>query len=257
MNYKEIGKQLDIAALEKEAIAQISLSKSITVDEAYTIQYENIQRRVNRGEQIIGIKMGFTSKAKMEQMGVHDMIWGRLTDDMHYLNGDKLDIAKFIHPRAEPELCFLVSKTIDREISIDEVGDFIEAVAPAIEIIDSRYKNFKFSLEDVIADNCSSSAFVVGNWESLSRDIRNLEVELLFDGETVQKGNTIDILGDPYASIVAASRLTHQYGFDIIEGSYIMAGAATPASYIKSGVHLLASVKGLGEVDLNVYTGIS
>ena len=252
MDFKKIGRTLDIAALEREAISQVSLEHKISVDNAYTIQYESIQRRVGRGEQIVGIKMGFTSKAKMEQMGVHDMIWGRLTNEMHFLNGDDIDLSNFIQPRAEPELCFLVSKTIDRAISLDEIGEYIEAVAPAIEIIDSRYLNFKFSLEDVIADNCSSSAFVVGNWESLNRDIQDLEVKLLFNGEVEQKGSTFDILGNPLESIVAASRLTHEYGFDIIEGSFIMAGAATPASYLKRGLHVQASIIGLGEVELNV-----
>ncbi|MEL6987101.1 MAG: fumarylacetoacetate hydrolase family protein [Bacteroidota bacterium] len=252
IDHKQLGRKLDIAALEREAIPQLTLDYQISVDDAYEIQFESIARRKGRSEKVIGIKMGFTSKAKMKQMGVNDLIWGILTDKMKVKTGGYIEIGNFIHPRAEPELCFLVSKNIDRELRMDEIGDYIEAVAPAIEIIDSRYQNFKFALEDVIADNCSSSAFVVGQWENITKTIENLEVELFFDGEVVQKGNTNDILGNPFQSIIEASRLTSKYNFTIKKNSYIMAGAATPASYLKKKSLVKARIQHLGDVDLNI-----
>jgi 2-oxo-3-hexenedioate decarboxylase len=196
--------------------------------------------------------MGFTSKAKMEQMGVHDMIWGRLTDEMQYQNGDDFPFQKFIHPRAEPEICFLIKKDIDSVISLENVKDYVEGVAAAIEIIDSRYQNFKFSLEDVIADNCSSAGLVIGKWHSPELSLDNLKIDLMVDGEIVQTGSSVAILGNPWESLVAAARLAAQYGETIKAGHVIMAGAATSAVYLKTGQKVSAKVESLGEVSLNI-----
>ena len=134
-----------------------------------------MEERYTRGDNFVGLKLGFTSYAKMEQMGVHDMIWGRLTNDMWIQNGDEVMLDKFIHPRAEPEIAFKLKKALDREISLEEIPDYIESCCAAIEIIDSRYKNFKFSLEDVIADNCSSSGFVLGEWQPLPESLNDFK----------------------------------------------------------------------------------
>ncbi|MFY0644664.1 MAG: fumarylacetoacetate hydrolase family protein [Bacteroidia bacterium] len=250
MNTSEIAQRLDKAASEAQAIPQISLSQDFDETTAYEIQRLSMEERYKRGDDFVGLKLGFTSFAKMEQMGVHDMIWGRLTSEMLYKAGRELPMNEFIHPRAEPELCFLVKKDIDREISLDEVGDYIEAVAPAIEIIDSRYENFKFSLEDVIADNCSSTAFVVGAWQNINQEIGELKMELVIDGEVIESGSSIAILGNPWLSVTNASRLAAKYKQAFPAGSYLMAGAATSAVFLKPGQKVLCRVENLGAVSL-------
>ena len=252
MNINQIAETLDKAAQEAKPISQISLEQPFTVKEAYKIQRISINQRYERGEKFVGMKLGFTSKAKMEQMGVHDMIWGRLTDGMLLKREGKLPFEKFIHPRAEPELCFLVKKKIDKEITLEEVKDYIVGVCAAVEIIDSRYENFKFSLEDVIADNCSSAAFVIGAWHPLDIPIEKLKIELVIDDEVVQSGTSAAILGNPLESVVAAARLALQYAKPIPMGSYILAGAATPAVYLKQGNSVKARVDHLGEVGFSV-----
>lgn len=252
MNIHTIAEILDTAAHNAHAVEQISLKHQFDLDDAYAIQKASLERRYARGEKLIGVKMGFTSKAKMEQMGVHDMIWGRLTDAMLIENGGSLSLNKYIHPRAEPEICFLVKKKIDRSLSIGEIKDYIEAIAPAIEIIDSRYQNFKFSLEDVIADNCSSTGLVIGAWSGVDTPLNDLEITLEIDQEVVQKGSSNAILGDPWESVVAAARLANQYGQEISAGDYIMAGAATPAVYLKAGQSVSASIQSLGDVAFKV-----
>ena len=183
MNYNKIAANLDEAVLNATPIAQISTEQSINLDEAYAIQSILIGRRYKRGEKSTGLKLGFTSKAKMEQMGVHDMIWGRLTDEMFYTNGGSIPKDKFIHPRAEPEIAFRISKPIDKALSIAEIMNYVDGVAVAIEIIDSRYKNFKFSLEDVIADNCSSTGYSIGEWKSTDHTVADIEMKLNVDGQ--------------------------------------------------------------------------
>lgn len=252
MNIKELAKIIDTAALKAQSVEQLSLQSNFSEQDAYAIQAASLERRYKRGEILIGLKMGFTSEAKMKQMGVHDMIWGRLTDAMLLENGGKMDLSKYIHPRAEPELCFLVKKTIDHELTFNDIGEYIEAVAPAIEIIDSRFKNFKFSLEDVIADNCSSTGLVVGKWQSHNMPLGNLNIELEVNGKTVHTGNSRDILGDPWKAVLAATRLASQYEQVIAEGSYLMAGAATPAVYLEKGDEVVAYVEYMEAVALGV-----
>lgn len=252
MNISELAKRLDNAAYHAEPIEQLSLTTSFDESTAYAIQEELLVCRYERGEKFVGLKLGFTSEAKMKQMGVHDMIWGRLTDHMLVENGGSLDLENFCHPRVEPEICFLVKKDIVRELSLEEAPAYIEAVAPALEVIDSRYKNFKFSLEDVIADNCSSSAFTVGEWMDAPADLTDLKMDLIIDETAVESGTSSAILGNPWKSVTNASRLAAKYGQEFPAGSYLMAGAATGAVFLKSGQSVSVQVAKLGSAGFNV-----
>ncbi len=246
------AERIDTAAISHTPIAQLSLEQPFSVDEAYEIQRQSIERRYARGETYIGVKMGFTSHAKMKQMGVHDMIWGRLTDAMLIPSGGTISLNNFVHPRIEPEICFLTSRDINGPISFDEALDYVQAVAPALEVIDSRYENFKFSLEDVIADNCSSSALVVGDWQDKHTDLSALKMEVFFNEERVQTGTSAEILDHPIHAFVAAARLAHQYHQPLPAGSLIMAGAATPATHLKPDLLVKETVENLGEVTVRV-----
>src|SRR5210317_910989 len=155
--------------------------------------------------------MGFTSVAKMKQMGVDDMIIGQLTADMWITEHQPLVRSQCIHPRAEPEIAFRLSKDITSPLSVDEVSSVVDGVAPAIEVIDSRYENFKFSLEDVIADNCSSSAFVIGAWQPLPASLNKLQMTMRFEGEVKESDSSNAILDNPYLSVCNASRLAAKY----------------------------------------------
>ncbi len=247
-----IAQEIHNAAMNAYEVEQISQNQTISLSDAYKIQELSIAHRYQDGESLIGLKMGFTSEAKMKQMGVSDMIWGRLTSSMLILNHGKTNFSKYIHPRVEPEICFLISRDIDGILNEDEVKEYVSGVAGAIEIIDSRYKNFKFSLEDVIADNCSSIGFVVGDWHPTNTPIQDLSIELFIDGETVETGNSNDILGDPWKSLAAATRLAHQYNQPIKAGMYIMAGAATSAAFIKPNQVISAKIQDLGTVTFEV-----
>jgi 2-oxo-3-hexenedioate decarboxylase len=182
----------------------------------------------------------------MEQMGVHDMIFGVLTSGMNVNNEGEMSMSQFIHPRAEPEICFRVGKEIDRSLSYEEVRQYVDGVAPAIEIIDSRYKDFKFSLEDVVADNCSSSGYVVGSWSSPDRELTDLGIRIHSNGEVKAEGSSNAILGDPWESMVAATRLSVKEGYVIPKGAIILAGAATAAFYLDSGSAIKVEIDDLG-----------
>ncbi|WP_443083586.1 2-keto-4-pentenoate hydratase [Variovorax sp. SRS16] len=234
---QEAAALLDGAAHARHDVEQFP-SGQFTLAQAYEIQRASIQRRIERGERHKGIKLGFTSRAKMIQMGVDSLIWGLLTDAMVEEDGGVVDLGRYIHPRVEPEVCFVTRRAIDAPLTALEAADCIEAVAPAMEIIDSRYRNFRFSLEDVVADNCSSAGLVVGAWSRNFDALANAGVRMQFDGRDVQVGSTAAILGHPLRSIVQASRLLHGAQMSLPAGSLIMAGAATAAEALRPGVHV-------------------
>lgn len=249
MNKQEIANILDQAAKNAQAVPQMAAANNMTLKEAYEIQRMAIQLRVERGENITGFKLGFTSKAKMEQMGVQDLIWGILTDEMELQQGETVNLNRWIHPRAEPEIAFRVNKDINRSLKLEELPEYLDAMAPALEIIDSRYENFKFSLEDVVADNCSSTGYVIGDWQPLSTEISNLKMDLLVDNNIVESASSAAILENPLQSVVELSRLVSQAGLTVKKGQVILAGAATAAVFLKPNQHLSARVEKMGSVN--------
>jgi len=251
-NINKFAETVDNAALNARSIKQLSETTPITVDEGYAIQAASFGRRLARGEKQVGVKMGFTSRAKMIQMGLSDLVWGRLSDRMLIEDGTEIDIKNYVHPRVEPELAFLLKKPLEGVVTVTEAMSAVEAVAPAMEIIDSRYRNFKFSLADVVADNSSSSGFVLGAWQTPNVDLSNLGMVMEFNGRPVQIGSSAAILGQPIRSLAAASRLSTDAGRPLEAGWVIMAGGATAAEALEPGLFVRNVVQELGFVSFSV-----
>ena len=230
-----LARTLDDAIAGAKAIPQISEHDSISVDDGYAVQAAAFARRLARGEKQVGVKMGFTSRAKMVQMGLSDMIWGRLSDAMVVEDGGAIEFKHYVHPRVEPEIAFLLKKPLAGNVTAAEAMAACEAVAPAMEIIDSRYKAFKFSLADVVADNCSGAGFVVGAWQSADVDLSNLGMVLEIDGRPVQIGSSAAILGHPMRSLVPAARLSSAAGGPLQPGLSVVARGAPAARALEPG----------------------
>jgi 2-oxo-3-hexenedioate decarboxylase len=241
---------VDDAARSARAIAQFG--DALTEADAYAVQAASIARRIARGERRIGMKMGFTSRGKMVQMGVQDMIWGRLTDRMLIEEGAAISLDRYVHPRVEPELAFLLGKPLSGVVTHFEVRAAIAGIAPAMEVIDSRFQNFKFSLSDVIADNASSAGVVIGSWSVPDLDVANLGMLMSFDGQPVQIGSSAAILGHPLRALVAAARLAGAAGESLNPGDIVLAGAATPAEALRPGIHVRLEVEALGTAEFSV-----
>ena len=246
-----IARMLDQAAHGARATAQLG-DKTLTVEDAYAIQKEAIACRERRGERRAGMKMGFTSRAKIVQMGVSDMIWGRLTDGMVVEDSGSISLARYVHPRVEPEIAFLLKKELIGRVTPLQALSAVEAIAPAMEIIDSRYEDFKFSLVDVIADNASSSGFVTGPWHRPDIDFSNLGLVMSFNGRAVQVGTTAAILGDPLRSLAAAARFAAEAGEPLQPGWIVMAGGATAAEALKPATWVEMEMQHLGRVAFSV-----
>jgi 2-oxo-3-hexenedioate decarboxylase len=248
----EFAKLLDEAARNATEVDQIDPNGKLSLDDAYAIQSASIQRRVARGERRVGVKMGFTARSKMIQMGIDDVIWGRLSSGMQIEESTPVKFSRFVHPRVEPELAFVLKKPLAGDVTAVEALAAVEAVAPALEIIDSRYKNFKFSLPDVIADNASSSGFVIGAWSDPHQDFSNLGLTLNINGTVKQVGSTAAILGHPLRSLVAAARLSAAAGEPLQAGWVVMAGGATSAEWIKPGQYISVEMERLGVAGFHV-----
>lgn len=248
----EMAAVVDEAARNATAIAQFTQTRDLGVDEAYVIQALSIERRLARGEKRVGMKMGLTSRAKMAQVGVSEVIWGRLTDAMRVAEGGSISLSRYVHPRVEPEVAYLLKAPLAGEVSNAAALAAVEAVAPALEIIDSRYRDFKFALADVIADNSSSSGFVIGNWCHPHHDVGNLGIILEVDGRPVQVGSTAAILGHPIRSLVAAARLVGRAGERLEPGSIVLAGGATAAHPLVAGTSVRGVFESLGNVSFKV-----
>lgn len=229
------AERLDQAALNAVPMTQLTVQDpDLTTEAAYGIQAALIGRRVSRGEHVVGVKMGLTSQAKMAQVGVHEMIFGVLTDEMQVREGSTVQVGRFIQPRIEPEIAFLLR------------DGGIVAAAPALEIIDSRYADFEFTAPDVIADNASAAAFVVGVWQPIPSGLDNLGVLLEVDGQVVQVGSSAAILGDPWRAFAAGVDLAARHGIELEDDWVFLAGAATAAVPLKAGLHVRAVIEKLG-----------
>lgn len=256
---RQLAATLDDAVRAAEAIPQLSASDPLTLDEAYSVQRAGIGLRRGRGEAVVGVKLGFTSKAKAEQMGVSDVIVGYLTDSMAIADGGVFDLATAVHPRIEPEVAFRLSRDIDPAAPPADLVDAVDGVAAAMEIIDSRYRDFKFSLQDVVADNTSACGFVIGEWLSPQQvrgrfDLADQPVTLWAREQRAASGSTADILGDPWQALPAVARMAAQHGHPLTAGSVLLAGAATAAIPLQTGL-VRADVGHLGTVSVRVVDG--
>ncbi len=231
-----------------------SLEPQLSVAQAYAIQNELVALRVGRGEKVAGLKMGLTSKAKMEQMGVRSPIFAVLTDKMERPCGGVLELAGSIHPKAEPEIGFRLARDINGRVTAEEALAACDAVCAAMDILDSRYRDFKFTLPDVIADNASCFGFVLGPWHPVPSmaGLSALRMTLSLNGKVVSAGSSEAIYGHPAQSLAALCSLLADSGRFLKRGSVVLAGAASPAVALKAGNRVEVSVEGLGAAVIDV-----
>ncbi|MGG1676075.1 2-keto-4-pentenoate hydratase [Neobacillus sp. NRS-1170] len=251
----EIVDYLYSAEKERREVVKVTDQyPELTIDEAYLIQEKLIQKRENDGARRIGLKLGLTSKAKQEMMGVHEAIYGYLTDDMLALEWEPLDYNKFIHPKAEPEIAFMIAEDLQgTNITAEDVLRVTKYVAPAIEIIDSRYLNFKFTLPDVVADNCSSSSFFIGSkWMSPKvLNLADIGMVMSKNGQVSQTSSSAAVLGHPATSVAWAVNKLGEAGKGIKKGDIILSGAISEAISFEPKDSILVQFAELGSVSFS------
>lgn len=242
-----LARILDDAARKATPVPMISLGhEDLTESDGYAIQRMSMRRRQARGEKVIGMKMGLTSRAKMVQVGVHAPIYGTLTDAMLVPDGGVVHMGLHCHPRVEPEVCFRLGAALSGAVGVEEALAACDGVCAALEVIDSRYENFKFTLPDVVADNASSARFILGPWRDPATDVSDLRMTMTA-GEQVQEGSSRAILDHPLNSLCAlVARVALEPGW------VVMCGASTAAVHLRDGMRVKLDVEGLGTVGFTV-----
>ncbi|HUN90953.1 MAG TPA: 2-oxo-3-hexenedioate decarboxylase [Burkholderiaceae bacterium] len=222
-------------------------------DDAYAIQDEILRRKLARGLRRAGLKAGLTSHAKMKQMGVSTPVFGFMTDDYAVADGSECKASELIHPKVEPEIAFVTSRPLRGPgCHIAHVLAATDFVIPGIEVIDSRYRDFKFDLKSVVADNTSAARFVVGGQPSRvdGLDLRTIGIVMEKNGEPVAFGAGAAVLGHPAAAIAMLANHLGARGQEIPAGTLILSGGITEAVAVKAGDNVTLRVQGLGSTGL-------
>jgi 2-oxo-3-hexenedioate decarboxylase len=249
-----LASQVDHAALSGETLTMLSAEHGeLDLHSAYSIQRASIARRLARGENLCGMKMGLTSLAKMQQMGVHDPIYGHLTDAMILEPGATLSLSGLVHPRVEPEIAFTLKADLRGTPSADEAMAAVGSVHCAIEVIDSRYTDFKFTLLDVIADNTSACRYILGKGYPLAGlDLGDLAMNMDVGGREQRCGTSAAILEHPALSLARLVSMLSRRDEGLKAGQTILAGAATAAVHVAAGDRIEVQVADLGSVSFSV-----
>lgn len=247
------SKYLDDAVTQRREVEAITKHQELDLEHAYAIQEAGLELRLARGERIVGAKLGLTSKAKQKQMNVDEPCYGWLTDAMQLPLETPAPLDQLIHARAEPELVFRMKSDLSGPgVTAHDVLDATAAVCGGLEVIDSRYEAFKFTLADVVADNTSAGRFVLAN-RRIGPDTQDLALlGCLFevDGELVSTATGAALLGHPAEAVAQLANHLGRRGKKIEAGWTILAGGLCGAVHLHPGTHVVATYAHLGAVGI-------
>jgi 2-oxo-3-hexenedioate decarboxylase len=245
------AQRLDDAALQAKAVPMLTAERPFGLNEAYAIQRAGAELKRTRGDALVGMKMGLTSRAKMLQMGVHEPIYGHLHRSMMLADGGTVTRTSHVHPRVEPEIAYLLAHDLEGPVTPAQALAAVECCCCALELIDSRYLDFKFTLPDVVADNASSSRFVLGSMRKpRDFDCGNLGMVLEKNGATAEIGSSAAIYDHPARSLAALVNQLASTETRLRAGMIVMTGGATAAIALGLGDHVRVRVDGLGSAEL-------
>jgi 2-oxo-3-hexenedioate decarboxylase len=244
----DLARKLDQAEREHQATPQWSAAQPLTLAQAYRVQSRRVALRCKRGDLVVGLKQAFTNRAMMQRMGVAEPVTGILCRDMQLADGGTLDMAHVFNPRVEVEVMFKLARPLPADATPEQALEHLESLAVAIEIVDSRYRDFRFVVNDVVADNASACGFVIGAWMPPSTEVADRAVTLEIDGAVVASGNTAAILDHPLQALCNLARLAARDGRPLVAGSLALAGSAIDPFGIAPGQQVRARIDGLGTV---------
>jgi len=218
---------------------------------AYRVQEQLIAARVGAGAAVVGRKIGATSKAVQEQLGVDQPDFGVLLDDMEYREDQVVPMARLLQPKVEAEVAFVLGEDLaEGELDIAQVRGAIDYAVAALEIVDSRIENWNISFGDTVADNASSGLFVLGRERRTLYDVEPVDVRMRMtvDGEEVSQGDGSACLGDPLEALRWLATTARDFGEPLRAGQVVLSGALGPMHPAHPGAHVEAEISGLGTV---------
>ncbi|WP_409304785.1 2-keto-4-pentenoate hydratase [Peribacillus sp. SCS-155] len=245
-----------LAEAESSAIAidpLTALYPDLSVNEAYSIQLENIAKKVEEGNKIVGKKIGLTSLAMQKLLGVNEPDYGHLLDNMVIENGGLVSMEQVLQPKVEAEIAFVLKKELrGPNITALDVLQATDYIVPALEIVDSRIKDWKIKLQDTIADNASSAFYVLGGKPAKVEDVdlELLGVAFTKNGDLVNTGVGAAALGNPANCVAWLANRLSDFDISLMPGEVILSGALSAAAEAKSGDVFTARFAHLGQVSV-------
>jgi 2-keto-4-pentenoate hydratase len=231
-----------------------SASCAMTLDDAYAIQALQVQRWLAEGATVKGHKVGLTSRAMQKMLGVDQPDYGHLLDTMFLASGERADAGRFLQPRVEPEIAFVLGRDLTgpgvTPVDVLRATDFVVA---SLELIDSRIRDWKITLVDTIADNASSGAVVLASRPVLpgAVDLRLTGCTLHHNGTLVATGAGGAVLGDPVRAVAWLANVRAATGEALHAGDVVLPGSCTAAVPVSPGDSVRAEFAGIGAVHVS------
>lgn len=248
----EIAQVLIAGERDRTEVPQFSATQQIDLATAYAAQRAFVQSKLDAGERLVGYKLGLTSRNKQQAMGVDSPLYGRVTSSMLTTYGDPIRFDRFIHPRVESEIAFLLKDDIPAPATVTSVLAATDLIYGAVDVLDSRYQGFKFTLTDVIADNASAGAFYLG---PIARRPEELELHLLgcivrVDGEVTMTAAGAAVMGHPAASVAWLANQLAEEGETLEAGQLVFSGGVTAPVPVVPGGSVTFEFDGLGAIEV-------
>ena len=220
------------------------------LDAAYAVQMGVVRRRLESGATVVGRKIGATSKAGQDQLGVDQPDFGYLLDDMDVSGQDPISMAGLLQPRVEAEVAFVLSQDVDPgdpdELTLADVRSAVEVALPSLEIVDSRIAGWDIGFTDTVADCASSGLYVVGRDARTLAELepRDVDMTLAINGEVRSSGNGAACLGDPLEALRWLAVQAARFGDPLRKGQVVLSGALGPFVPFAAGDHVVATISG-------------
>ncbi|PKO56801.1 MAG: 2-oxopent-4-enoate hydratase [Betaproteobacteria bacterium HGW-Betaproteobacteria-21] len=247
---QKYGDELYVAWLERRTVAPLlEREPEITLADAYRIQLRYIERRVGAGETVVGKKIGVTSKAVQDFLGVFQPDFGQLTSGMVHEEGDTIDLGTLIQPKAEAELAFVLKADLQGPgVTAMDVIRATDYVVPCFEIVDSRITDWKIKIQDTVADNASCGVYVLGRTRGDPRklDITLAGMVLEKNGELHSTGVGAAVQGSPANAVAWLANTLGELGIPFRAGEVILSGSQSALVPVVDGDELVCTVGGLG-----------
>jgi 2-keto-4-pentenoate hydratase len=246
--YRELAERLVAAQAGRIPIDPPPAFAPFGLDDAYAVQDALVSIRESAGARRMGWKLGITSPVKQRVMGIAHPLFGRIFADGERASGGFAALAAFVAPRTEPELAIGLAADIDTTMDRVALAAAVGWIAPALEITDSRYASGTRTAVELVADNTSSAAFVVGTRipAAVAPAYHALPAELVRNGVVAAAGSTADVLGNPLNALSALARHLDKRGLRARAGDVILSGAITDAIPVAPGDTIEVRIPGLG-----------
>jgi 2-oxopent-4-enoate/cis-2-oxohex-4-enoate hydratase len=251
LNTDTLGDELYTALRTQQTVEPLTNRfPDLSIEQAYRIQQRMIDRRLKDGERIVGKKIGVTSAAVMNMLGVHQPDFGYLTDAMIVNQGEAIDTATLIQPKAEGEIAFVLKRDLmGPGVSVADVLAATECVMPCFEIVDSRIRDWKIKIGDTVSDNASCGVFVLGDRavSPMDVDLHTCGMVLEKNSEIVATGAGAAALGSPLNAVAWLANTLGSLGIGLKAGEVVLSGALAAMFPAQKGDFFRVSIGGLGE----------